>query len=784
MKVFRIFTLLLFLTTIIHSQSNLPKREFRGAWISTVSRIDWPSNSIPSQQKADFIKILDYLKDAGINAVIFQIRPECDALYDSPIDPWSYWLTGTQGSPPNPYYDPLVFAIEEAHKRGMELHAWFNPYRVKTSGSSYPFDPTHVINQHPEWVLYVGDDTVLDPGLPEVRERIINVISDVVTRYDVDGVHMDDYFYPWAGITNQDAGTFANYPRGFTNIADWRRDNVNILIQGIHDAIGEIKSHVKFGMSPFGIWKNGVPPGIIGTSGWGHPLYSDAVAWLQAGSIDYFTPQLYWAIGGPQDYSLLMPWWAGQLNGRHFYPGQAMYRIINNNWPASEIINQILLNRAEEECLGSVFFTANTFAQNPKGIVDSLKNNYYRYKSILPSMNWKDIVEPNEPFNVNYERLPGQAIAGLTWDLPNTAADGDSASRYVVYRFEDSNIQPEDFDDPANIFDVVGDRTAKLKSGNSPTSQYNIAVTSLDRNYNESIPSNTIIITEPEIPLLAFPENGAGDQRDTVQLGWIYPAQSAAYNLEVASDQNFTDVVFEKNGLTDTLENVTGIAGQQTFYWKVQSTNPAGQSDYSEIRSFTTAFPAEPFLIYPPDVTPEIPVNIDLVWSSIPSAESYHVQLARGADFAQSSIVVDSAGVIDTSLTAPTLDANRFHFLRVRAINSFGSGLWSEVHRFKTQNVTLVADETSIPTDFDLFQNYPNPFNPTTTIEFSVAESGLTTLKVFDILGREVAELISEELNPGKYSVNFDAGRLSSGIYIYSLSSKNKIFNKKMSFIK
>ena len=282
-----------------------PKREFRGAWLATVANLDWPvRGDTPQNQKNQLISLFDGMSAAGINAVIFQVRPECDALYASPYEPWSYALTGSQGSAPSPFYDPLQFAVDEAHRRGMELHAWFNPYRAERSVDSYALAGNHVVVQHADWILtFAASGTtaplkILNPGIPEVREFVARVVADIVRRYDVDGIHADDYFYPYPpqAITNQDDATFAAYPRGFTNRGDWRRDNVNLLMKLVRDSIAAIKPWVKFGMSPFGIWKNGVPPGITGLDAYS-VIYGDAIAWLHDRSVDYLTPQLYWRIG-------------------------------------------------------------------------------------------------------------------------------------------------------------------------------------------------------------------------------------------------------------------------------------------------------------------------------------------------------------------------------------------------------------------------------------------------------------------------------------------------------
>ncbi len=531
MKNFITTAILILLITDLFSQSVSPKREFRAAWLATVVNLDWPSSRTLStaNQKLELTKLLDSLQLYGVNTVIFQIRTECDALYNSAIDPWSYWLTNSQGTPPSPFYDPLEFAVSEAHKRGMELHAWFNPYRAERVVGNYPKASNHVTVLHPDWVIQISTFKFLNPGLPSVRNYVSSVIYDVVNRYDIDGVHFDDYFYPYPSnqITNQDSLTFIQYPNGFTNIGDWRRNNVNVLIKQVNDTIQSIKRWVKFGISPFGIWKNGVPPGITGLDAYS-TIYCDAMAWLKAHSIDYLTPQLYWKFGGSQDYAKLQPWWADSaaFYGRHYYPGHALYNVDPSgaNWSASEIPNQIRFDRANPKVQGGVFFRAKSYTANYKGVTDSLKNNLYKYKALLPIMSWKDTIPPNPPKYLRYENLTGNQIK-LIWDLPQTAVDGDTASRYVVYRFNSSNIQSSDLNNPINILNIIGSKEYIPPIPPNPTGVYYYVVTSLDRNYNESSISNVLIV-DPLNPIYTLNinaliegfYNGISMAADTVSL--------------------------------------------------------------------------------------------------------------------------------------------------------------------------------------------------------------------------------------------------------------------------
>jgi uncharacterized lipoprotein YddW (UPF0748 family) len=465
---------------------NFPLRELRGAWVTSVFNLDWPTSrtASPATQQAELLRIMDTLRNTGFNTIFLQVRTGSDALYQSPYEPWSYYLTGTEGVAPSPFWDPLQFAVDAAHERGLELHAWVNPYRARTG--SFALAANHVMNQQPGWVLNVGAAPILNPGLPEVRTYLANIMADIATRYDVDGVHFDDYFYP-SGITAgmQDAATYAsNNPKGIATIEDWRRDNVNQMIARVYDTIQQINTsgnrNIIFGVSPFGIWKSGTPAGIVGQSSFS-ALYCDPIAWLQAGKVDYLAPQLYWKITGAQDYNILSQWWneQGKLYNRPIYTGHAWYKMVDaNNWAAAEIEEQIKLNRlpVRNEILGEIGYRTGQIMANSKNLKNALQQGLYRYKSYVPAYSWKDAVCPNAPTNV---RLEGDT---LRWDAPLPAADGDIARNYVVYRFENETDAATLANDGTKVVDIVAKNKVKITNAGSAR----FAVSALDKNNNES----------------------------------------------------------------------------------------------------------------------------------------------------------------------------------------------------------------------------------------------------------------------------------------------------------
>jgi uncharacterized lipoprotein YddW (UPF0748 family) len=387
-------------------------REFRGAWVATVANIDWPSRTgLPvEQQKRELLAILDRAAELRLNAVVFQVRPAGDALYASPLEPWSEYLTGTMGRAPEPMYDPLAFAIEEAHRRGLELHAWFNPYRAGHPTARSAVAADHISRRRPDLVRRYGRYLWMDPGEPDVQDWTVQVVLDVVRRYDVDGVHLDDYFYPYrerdAGgreIPFPDDRSWAAYrATGGTLLRDdWRRDNVDRLIERLHREIRREKPWVRFGVSPFGIWRPGHPAQIRGFDPYAQ-IYADSRSWLVNGWLDYFAPQLYWpAAQREQSYPVLLEWWVSQnTHGRHIWPGNFSSRVIENGprrWDAAEIVEQVRLTRAQQGSSGNIHFSMKSLMPGRGDLGQHLAAEAYSGPALVPASSWLSYAPPPRP---------------------------------------------------------------------------------------------------------------------------------------------------------------------------------------------------------------------------------------------------------------------------------------------------------------------------------------------------------------------------------------------------
>lgn len=469
-------------TTANDFKINLPevKREFRAAWIATVANINWPSkkNLSTQEQKNEAIKLLDLLEDANFNAVIFQVRPAADALYKSNLEPWSYYLTGETGKAPSPYYDPLEFWIEEAHKRGMELHVWLNPYRAHhLSGGSVSNES--MVKKSPSNIVRLKNGMYwFDPASIKTQDHVSNVVKDIVSRYDIDAVHFDDYFYPYAsyngGADFPDTASWNTYKNsdGTLSKADWRRDHVNKFIERINKEIKQEKPYVKFGISPFGIWKSGYPLGVVGSSQFDE-LYADAKLWLNKGWIDYFSPQLYWPINSQrQNFQDLLKWWQDENTmNRHLWPGLNTVEVKAAN-RSTEIVNQIKITAdvLNKNSVGAIHYSVAGLTDNSE-MIPALKNGPYKEKALIPSSPWMKADKLTKPTMKVQNDVQDILVS---WNVD----DVSNVFQWVVYTKYDNDWS----------YEIVNQNTytSKILKNKSGKSLNTIAIKAIDRLGNES----------------------------------------------------------------------------------------------------------------------------------------------------------------------------------------------------------------------------------------------------------------------------------------------------------
>ncbi len=464
------------------------KHEFRGAWIQTAYQGEYQTMT-PQELQKDFVRKLDYLQACGINAIIFQVRPEADAFYYSELEPWSRFYTGEQGRAPEGNFDLMKFLIEECHKRAMEFHAWLNPYRVSTN-AKIPLAEKHIYHRYPEWFVTYNNQILFDPGIPENQQFICQVVRDIVLRYDVDAIHMDDYFYPYpvAGLPFPDEKSFHKYglEKGYKEEQknDWRRENVNMLISELKRTILLVKPWVRFGISPFGIYRNkkstidGSGSETNGLQNY-DDLYADVLYWVRQGWLDYNMPQIYWEIDHPAaDYKTLIHWWDKYAGERHLYIGQDVARTMK----AGQLTQKMAYERSLPHIGGNCFWPANELLWNNGGIADSLKLNYHKYPALIPPYTHLHAKAPKEVKGLKAKWTPEGYT--LHWKAKQSESNPELASYFVVYRF--ANKERIDLNDPSKIVNITQE-TKYLLPYNRGTNKYKYIVTAVDRFHNESL---------------------------------------------------------------------------------------------------------------------------------------------------------------------------------------------------------------------------------------------------------------------------------------------------------
>lgn len=465
-------------------------REFRGVWVATVGNIDWPSRpGLPTaEQQRELTAILDRAQSLHLNAVIFQVRPSADAVYESKLEPWSAWLTGRMGRAPEPRWDPLAFAVREAHARGLELHAWFNPFRARYPGDIGPAARSHVSRRAPSIVHRYGRYEWMDPGSAAARDAAIRVILDVVKRYDIDGVHLDDTFYPYPVVRGgrevpfPDAATYRAYRKRGGRLARdaWRRRNVDLFVERLYHAVKRVKPWVKVGISPFGIWRPGNPPSVQGLDAYAK-LFADSRKWLANGWVDYLAPQLYWPIDQPeQAYPDLLAWWVRQNDrGRQLWVGNYAARVAGTvgngeRWPVRELLEQIRLTREEPGTTGDIFFSMASLMSDPDSLDERLLAGPYATRALVPAFPWLARTKPGRP-SAALARGHGDAAPEVRF----APAGGRSPAQWVVQARVDGAWQTTILPGAARAHVLRGD------AGNADA----VSVIAVDRAGNESPPA-------------------------------------------------------------------------------------------------------------------------------------------------------------------------------------------------------------------------------------------------------------------------------------------------------
>jgi len=732
------FILLCFLSiSTLMAQS--PKREMRATWLATVWQIDWPASVVSSTgnttqiaaQKNMMIRILDSLVSANMNAVCFQVRSRCDAMYNSAYEPWSTDLVAVRGQ--NPGYDPLQFVIDEGHKRGIEVHAWLNPYRYETVVGQWTGQAGDYRTAHPEWILsYSSGTCILDPGNPAVMKRIKQVVGDIIQKYDIDGLLFDDYFYAYGGTSaTLDAYSQGLYKPAGMDVGDWRRANVNKMVAEVYDTIQIVKPHVRFGLSPFGIWTTNqavaaqegisLPEGITGGNMYAE-IYCDPIAWLKQGKVDYVSPQLYWGTGGPQDYGKLCPWWSAISNrfGKQFYSSQDIaglatssyapaqrvpkqmteielngeivnvnamtqiertitlsnpQKVVSGNFSQEEIGKQIGINRSSDEnnAPGSIFFSTKQL-YTTKGFINYLKKYQFTQKATVPAIDWKQHQEyglvTNIALNANV----------LTWNSVSANA------RYMVYAI------------PNDKLNLVGNfKTSKYFAGISYTNSFTIptsiststntfAVAVLDKFGNEFAAQLMGQISKmPAVINLLTPANGESKIMP-FNFTWQADATVEYYLFEVAEDAGFTKPIcsrqMDSTRFSSTL--LDALQSNKTYYWRIKTRKPNTVDGISEVRSF---IPQRFSVLVPQSGATNVSLTPTIHWQNVNANNNYLIEISTSNQFTSNTLVYSNT-LTTAFLTIPqkVLTGSSTYFVRV-STDILGVKTISNVVNFTTLEV-------------------------------------------------------------------------------------------------
>lgn len=753
-----------------------PKRDFRGAWLSTVWAIDWPSHrditdEATKSQKVELRNILANYEKCNINACYFQVRGMSDAMYNSKYEPWSQYLTGKRGLAPT--YDPFQFLIEEAHARGIEVHAWINPYRYATSEENYGRLATDYANTHPDWLINCGGIHILNPGLPAVREQIVNVVVDILEKYDVDGIVFDDYFYQDGMLDSYDDELYAKYNPDSLERGDWRRRQVNLMVQDVYNAIKVRKPWCRFGISPAGVAasskavadKYGITPCPSGSDWQYNQIYAEPVQWYVDQSVDYISPQVYWTIGAAADYAKITPWWYVVANqfGRHCYISQSLSGLSHTktmpakiserekvaaatNFYADEIANQISINHtsAKEGAPGTVFFSSKQIAKT--GFIKTIVRDVYTRKAIVPALTWfKPAEQQGLVTNLSRE---GQT---LTWDY------AIAGQRYGVYAMP-KELRNDNEALTTTLYYQGMTYSPTYVLDDSISSDYAVCVTVIDRYGYEYAPRFLgEELQEPVVPTLLFPENGAKILLPNY-LEWEPIEGAMGYLLEIAYDADFNDVIAVVPVDTNVFftQPYMQINGDSIYYWRVSAQVANSESRYSEIRSFT----GDLFSVTSPiNGESEVSTTPTITWDFVTNDAEYFVEIATSNTFKNAEIVFAEA-TEETSIVVPAnvLRYGVTHYVRVTVTTPYMT-VTSASNMFVTADIEMVPPVIIAPMDGETVEGtsvllkWQETPNNGFRLEWAKSASFPNRSKKIKTVDMGVCEYILEDLTEGTWYV-------------------------------
>lgn len=669
-------------------------REFRSGWLTTVWAIDWPNTSGEVNQKRELDTYLDRFERLGLNACYFQVRTMCDAYYNSAYEPWSQWLTGTRGKEPT--YDPFQYLITEAHKRGIEVHAWVNPYRYATATTATTSAKDYA-NTHPEWIVACntsasGTIKILNPGMPEVRQQICNVVTDIMQKYDVDGFVFDDYFYQDGFPASADAALYSQHNPHNLSLGDWRRAQVDSMVRDVYNTIHSIRPWVRFGIGPAGqaasradvAAKYGVTP--CPSSDWQYDgIYSDPLAWLQEQTIDYISPQIYWPIGRQgSDYGLLSPWWYTVANkfGRHCYVSTSLSYLTTAN--ASEYANQIELNRTSnlEGAPGTVFYSCNKFTTN--NFISTLTSSVFTHKVLIPELTWY----PSAELGLVTLSRSGKT---LSWTFSSDSL------RYAVYAVPTAKRAGLTGDELQDYY--IG--MTYQKSYTIPdayASGYALAVAVVDRyGHRYALRFLDEAAASPAAVTLTMPLSGASILMPSM-LQWQPVIGALSYRVEIADDQAFNHILVSAETTDNALSTqpYTAIDGSATYYWRVRALLPNATCPWSEVRSFSGHMFS---ILSPVQNATGVSASPTITWDNAGQGATYILQLAKSASFKASEIrYADTTTNVSSHVPATILNYGATYFARVMVQTATFSAM-SQTVSFTTEEPTIGVPSIVSPSD-------------------------------------------------------------------------------------